>query len=196
IIKTQKPKEARLVVTNADGREVPAPQTYINSLASSFSFDPLKFCYASEKEQVNWLLDALGIQFSPVEIARSIEGSGIAEKLPLPPVPIDLRSFDHFAKNIYEERRAVNVRITENGETLENIRKTLPGGYDKNEPQPDISAQLKAKIDERTRFDLEESEMVASAQKQASGERERLQDELHQRVKELQDLIEQARIKF
>jgi hypothetical protein len=61
--------KTKLHVRNLDGSPVKQQQTFLDSLASGLSFDPLAFAHASEKDQRAQLLPLLDLPFDPDELA-------------------------------------------------------------------------------------------------------------------------------
>ena len=57
----------RLLVENADGSRFTSPQKMLDSLLGSLTFDPLAFCRASDREQVEKLSGLCGIDMAAVE---------------------------------------------------------------------------------------------------------------------------------
>ena len=60
----------RITVENADGARFPSPQTMLDALLGSLSFDPLAFARASDRAQVEQLAGLCGVDLATVERAH------------------------------------------------------------------------------------------------------------------------------
>ena len=60
----------RITVENAEGARFPSPQTMLDALLGSLSFDPLAFARASDREQVEQLAGLCGVDMAAVERAH------------------------------------------------------------------------------------------------------------------------------
>lgn len=59
-----------LRIKGADGKQVPTPQRFIDSLVGNLAFDPLAFATLKEKEQAETIRAALGLDFSKLDAER------------------------------------------------------------------------------------------------------------------------------
>ena len=60
----------KVVIISEDGDKANEPQTLLDSIMGSLSFDPLAFVSQSPKEQVNTLRDLVGIDFTEIDATR------------------------------------------------------------------------------------------------------------------------------
>lgn len=64
-------KGTKLTVKAADGAKYQQPQTILDGLVGALSFDPLEFTRKSAKEQVEDLLDLVGLDFTDADAERA-----------------------------------------------------------------------------------------------------------------------------
>lgn len=126
IRKTITPKSSTVEIKNADGLLVPKPQAFIEKLAVGFSYDPLRLITAAPKDRAKFLLEAMPIRFSAVDLAR------VAEEVKLPGEELSLDVVEAFRRQVYESRRVANVAERDLTSTIDSLRKSLPdeSGFD------------------------------------------------------------------
>jgi hypothetical protein len=152
IEKTITPKSATTVVKNAAGEVIPAPATYIATLAKGFAFDPLAFVAASHKERADYLSKVMPVAITRQQVVDSCDQKRVAPQVArlITGEQFDIASLNLLRKRIYDDRAAVNksIKIQEGG--IDALRKTLPGDW---KPEGDADAVLEAAqaaLDEKT----------------------------------------------
>jgi len=68
LTRTFTPSGSKLEILAKDGTKVSGPQDIINNLLSGHSFDPVRFINSKPKEQLNLLLQCIGLEFNPDEL--------------------------------------------------------------------------------------------------------------------------------
>jgi DNA repair exonuclease SbcCD ATPase subunit len=63
-------KGSYLTLLDADGKEVPKAQTFLNGLLGNYAFDPLEFTRLKPKQQVDALKSAAGLDFAELDAER------------------------------------------------------------------------------------------------------------------------------
>lgn len=63
-------KGSYLRIKGADGKQVPTPQKFVDSLVGNLAFDPLAFATLKEKDQAETIRAALGLDFSALDADR------------------------------------------------------------------------------------------------------------------------------
>lgn len=138
------PKNSTLDITTAQGLKVTKPAAWVAQLASGFQFDPIAFLEADTKKRTQFLLEAMPISFTPVEL-KTITGADFAR-------PIDLDAFAALRQGVYDKRRDANVVQRDIAATLNTLRENLPEGDDQDWPgivathrqkQADLRSELK-----------------------------------------------------
>lgn len=61
----------KLTLTDAEGRAVARPQTFLDGLVGNYAFDPLEFTKLKTKEQVEALKAAAGLDFTDIDAKRA-----------------------------------------------------------------------------------------------------------------------------
>lgn len=118
ITKTITEKRSTLEVARADGQPVPeGPQHYVDNLASGFGYDPLTFIDAKPKERLAYLQRALGISFTPDEVAAACEIK--------PPVAVDLDGLETVRKQVYKARTEVNTLAKQADAAVQRLSQSL-----------------------------------------------------------------------
>ena len=139
IEKTITPKSATTVVKNAAGEVIPAPATFIATLARGFAFDPLAFVRASHKERAEYLSKVMPVTIMRKQILAACEEKRLAPLVArqITGEQFDIASLNLLRKRIYDDRAAVNksIRIQEGG--IDALRKTLPPNW---KPEGDAAA--------------------------------------------------------
>lgn len=169
--RTQTFKGSYLRIETEDGLQVKSPQAYIEKMAKSFAFDPVKFDRASKKEQIEWLLKVMPIAFSADEITKAI---GTAAALVSPPAgALDIVTLDKFVKELTEKRAATGNRRDEKSSTVEQLRKSLAASDSGDTPR-DWKAELALLQANRDAIDEEERKEILSVAAEANAKRKEL----------------------
>jgi hypothetical protein len=146
IEKTITPKSATTVVKNAAGEVIPAPATYIATLAKGFAFDPLAFVAASHKERADYLSKVMPVAITRLQIVASCDQKRMAPLVArlITGEQFDIGSLNLLRKRIYDDRAAVNksIKIQEGG--IDALRKTLPGDW---KPEGDADTVAREALD-------------------------------------------------
>jgi DNA repair exonuclease SbcCD ATPase subunit len=120
------PKDATsLSVTSADGAKYSSPQTLLNDVIGSLSFDPLAFANQDSKEQIATLLSLVALPFDPAELDRQRKGiyderTEVGRELKategqlagLPEIPEGTPEEEVSAASILEEQQAHQAAVT------------------------------------------------------------------------------------
>jgi DNA repair exonuclease SbcCD ATPase subunit len=68
LVITEKHPKGKLTVTTEDGRDVPGgPRTFLDKLTENLLFDPFDFLRMTEKAQVKFLKDIIGVNFDALD---------------------------------------------------------------------------------------------------------------------------------
>jgi hypothetical protein len=124
IIKTITPKASGLVITDAEGNPVPAPQSFIRGLGESWAVDPgelLRINAESKtgaKALAERILETLGLTFSAAEVAGAV---GVAAK-----VPWNLDGLESLRGELHEQRRRANVAVRDAEGAVKRLQGSLP----------------------------------------------------------------------
>ena len=146
-------KRSTLDVATVDGLPVPdGPQHYVEQLASGFSFDPLAFCAAKPKERLAYLQRALGIDFTPDEVAVAC---GMK-----PPAPVDLDGLDLIRKTVFETRTKINTLAKQAVASVERLSSALAD--DRTKDWAAEVERIQRERDERQRSVTERKSGVAA----------------------------------
>ena len=111
-----------LLVTSADGTEVPKPKTYAKQMASGFSFDPISFCEAKPEERLKYLQRVLDLSFTPEEVASAC---GVT-----PPGSVTLDGLAVIREQVYKQRTKVNTLAEQADGTVGRLSSALTAGED------------------------------------------------------------------
>lgn len=143
-------KSSTLTVKTSDGVVVPAPATYVASLASGFAFDPLGFITAPKADRAKFLAAAMPIEITAEQILAAVELKPMAPKV-AEYMPEDVKTFTlpllmTLRKQAYESRAAVTKqRKTQEG-GIDALRKTLPGNWKPEGDPQEIVADANEKL--------------------------------------------------
>lgn len=115
-------RDSYLKITTADGMEVKKPKSFVESLASSFAFDPIAFMTATPKDRLKFLLEAMPVEFGIMEIAAVLPDDGSLREL-LPKTALDLAQFGAWLEQIRERRKIARSE----SETIAKTCRSLKG---------------------------------------------------------------------
>lgn len=115
-------RSGELIITDPTGEVVKAPQSYVEQLATGFSFDPLAILTAKPKDRAAFLLEAMPITFTREEIEK-------ATSRPMQ-TDLDLDGLDALRKSLYEERTKHNREERDAEGTVRTLRQSLGGDED------------------------------------------------------------------
>ena len=104
-------KESHTDVFSADGAKLRAPKTYIDSLCSPGSFNPMEFLKYDPKQRAKFLLETLPLNFTAEQINKAFDAPvGKLSFMPLPRITGDvpLQRFNELYEGKLEERRELN----------------------------------------------------------------------------------------
>lgn len=122
--KTITTKRSTLEIRDAEGTQIPAPQTFIESLGRSWAVDPGELCRIDAKSKtgmkllVERILGTLGISFTPQELAAEI---GVAA-----PRNWSIEELEVHRAEVYEIRAAANRRGRDAEGAVARLRAALP----------------------------------------------------------------------
>jgi AAA domain len=160
------PKASTLTVTDPEGREVKAPQTFVESLASGFGFDPIGFVEAEPKKRTAFLLDAMPISFTAAEIAQAVPMHQFTGDF-------ELGAVEQIREDLYAIRRAANVAHKQ----LEGTITTLRRGVGQDEYRIDWKAAVDSCEGERDALKARTLEEIYGVKNEAAAARQAAQAE-------------------
>lgn len=158
-------KDSYLKITTADGLEVKSPKKFVDSLASSFAFDPIAFMTAAPKERLKFLLEAMPVEFGIRELADALPADGSLKEL-LPKEPLDLAQFGAWLEQIRERRKVAR----QESETIQKTCKSLKGTLPKESATEDWDAVIIALEADRQRIHNAEQLQVDEISAEAKAE--------------------------
>lgn len=120
IKKTITQNRSNMDVTTADGMPVPREQSFVETLATSFAFDPLAFVTARPKERLAYLQKAMNLSFAPEEVAAVTASYGLS-----PARPVDLDGLEAIRRQIYDSRTRENTLDKQAAATAERLSGAL-----------------------------------------------------------------------
>lgn len=109
-----------LFVTNEIGTKVKAPQDVLNNLLGKLSFDPLQFMRLGAKEQVTYLKDIVGLDFSAIDSDREI---AYDKRTQAKRTLSDLES-QHEAINVHEDTPDEQINVSDLVDDLREAHET------------------------------------------------------------------------
>lgn len=163
IDKQQTAKGATLKVTDQNGEQVDKPQTFVDSLAASFSFDPLGFIRADKKKRADFAAQHANLTFTGKEIGAlkigKFDVAAVLRDLIGPNAKLDLDAFDKLRKTVYERRRTANGAVAELDKTVANLRRSLPAEVEQGVTGEDVliikrGELLKLEVADKADYDL------------------------------------------
>lgn len=128
-------------VKNKDGFTASKPQTYLDSLAGAFAFNPIDFVFQKPEDQKKTLLSILDIKLTPADAERLLGSVPIGINWQLHGLEIQKLLY----KVAYDTRTQKNAdkKAIENQLKVEAVK--LPEGFD---PAPYRNISLREKYDE------------------------------------------------
>jgi len=136
-------KSTNRAVNHPDYGKVGKVKTFLNSIHSSISLNPVEFLTASKKERVEIFLNAIpmkvtakDLSFVPVEIIKESGADLDAHALEV---------LERIRARAYEDRRVVNREFDGKAKTIAEMEKSVP-----KEVEDDWAAKLARLEDERT----------------------------------------------
>lgn len=179
------PGGQRVDVTNAEGFERKAPQTYLSSLLGAVQFNPMEFHRAKKSERVKMLLEAIARRVTFEEI---IEITG--EVVPgIPKEGPALLMYDLVRKYYYVLRAAKNKELVNRRELAEAARKKVPEGY---QPDPSLIDKERKIAIEAGRLSVRVVEL--KGEKQAAERAESTRGKLADRIRKNEGILESAKV--
>lgn len=138
IDKSVTPKSSTLTIKSPAGDVIPAPATFIATLAKGFAFDPLGFVTAPHKERADYLSKVMPVAITAAQIVAACDQKRLASAVAkfVPNEVFDMARLNGFRKRAFEDRSAVNKQIKTQEGGIDALRKTLPANW-KPEGDPD-----------------------------------------------------------
>lgn len=122
-------KTAKVKYTDANGINIPSPQSELNQLFDKIAINPVEFMHQKSKDRTETLLSALNIDIPVDEIKSKLNGS--AEKVKFHPQLNGLPLIDNVYEQIFTERTVINRMLKQSqshavelSETLKSMDKT------------------------------------------------------------------------
>ena len=174
---------SRVDVTNAEGFERKAPQTYLSTLLGTVQFNPMEFHRAKKADRTKMLLEAIAkkVTFDDiVEITGEII-PGIPKEGPA------LIMFDLVRRYYYALRAAKNKELVNRRELARTARAKVPEGYIINATAGREEAMTKAR--DGARNDVSRLEAEKKSAERAAETRTKLAD----RIRKNEGILGQAR---
>lgn len=116
---------------SANGELIPAPATYIATLAKGFAFDPLEFVHSNKKERAEYLSKVMPIEITAEQIVAACEKKWLrasVAKLMQRPVH-NIGTINDLRKRMYDDRAGLNRQIKTQDSGIDALRKTLPANW-------------------------------------------------------------------
>ncbi len=131
IDKSITPKNSTLTIKNPAGEVVPAPATFIATLAKGFAFDPLAFVTAPHKERADYLSKVMPVAISAVQVIAACDQKRLANAVAklVPTEVFDIAKLNGLRKRIFDDRAGVNKQIKVQEGGIDALRKTLPPNW-------------------------------------------------------------------
>lgn len=171
-----------LSVKDAEGKQVRAPQGYVNRLADALSFDPAAFLRAEDKRRAELFLEALPIELDESALLEAVGGVVEVPQSQLRGYPFDVLGAIH--KRVYDERTGINRAGKEKRATVEQLSQSLPekaGVANESAPLEERKAKLVDQWEAR----------VSSVEKERDASLEALREETQRRIDEIRIEAEQ-----
>lgn len=171
-----------LSVKDAEGKQVRAPQGYVNRLADALSFDPAAFLRADDKRRAELFLEALPLELDRPALLAAVHGLIDVPESSLRGHPFDVLGAIH--KRVYDERTGINRAGKEKRATVEQLSQSLPeeaGAADESAP---LEARKKELVDQ-----WETS--VRGVEQERDASLEALREETQRRIDEIRIEAEQ-----
>lgn len=171
-----------LSVKDAEGKQVRAPQGYVNRLADALSFDPAAFLRADDKRRAELFLEALPIELDESALLEAVGGVVEVPQSQLRGHPFDVLGAIH--KRVYDERTGINRAGKEKRATVEQLSQSLPekaGVANESAPLEEQKAKLVDQWEAR----------VSSVEKERDASLEALREETQRRIDEIRIEAEQ-----
>ena len=122
-------KTGKIKYTDANGINIPSPQSALNQLFDKISINPIEFMKQSGKDRLETLLTAINIDIPVEDIKAKLNGS--AAKVKFHPELNGLALIDNISAQIFEERTVTNRLLKQSqshavelSQTLESMDKT------------------------------------------------------------------------
>jgi hypothetical protein len=122
-------KGATLDVRTSDGLKVAKEQTYVSSIASGISFDPLRLVTADKKERTKFLLSVMPIEVSLKDIQAAVGAVPIPAGLP---AVTDLDGLKSVRDAVFEARSVTNRAERDAEGTVKALSASIPEGDGKD----------------------------------------------------------------
>ncbi len=209
-------KSSTLEIRTKDGAIVPKPQSFVETIAAGFAFDPLGLMTADPKKRAQFLLEAMPITFEPYEL----NGAGLEGATK----PVDLDGLAALRDGIYESRKVLNRAVRDAEGTVVTLQQGLPeqdgkdwnaelqqleadaaqaeveikeaetqAVKDTNEAETEALAQFDGQIDQlQAQIETIKSQ-IASIKEQRSSRRAELQNQHAQKLREIAKVADPAR---
>ena len=142
-------KTSTLDITTGDGLKVNKPASFVEKLAEGFSYDPIAFLQADKKKRIQFLLEALPIEFLPEEVEQ-ITGRKQSRRL-------RLSELNQLRQAIYDQRRDTNVEMKRLDSHITELCRSLP---EDDENEPDWPAKVESLRDHKTALQLRREALV------------------------------------
>lgn len=162
---------------NPDGTSKKKPQSIIDGLLNSLSFNPVLFLTAPRDKRVQWLLEVLPITADPKEI----EASAGVPVLPQDIRPNALDTIECVRKRMYDQRTGTNRLADEKKKTVSTLESSLPpSGADAAEALTAVREELIVMQEDYQRLSEELRVLLQSRL-------DEIREQTHQRIQTIKD---------
>jgi predicted ATP-dependent endonuclease of OLD family len=145
IKRTVTPRTTSLDISNEQGMKYPAPQKVLDGLIGTFSFNPVAFFEMKPAEQKQYLLEAVQMKLTPEELAPYLMPGEMLPELDYSKHALEVVAD---ARKIYYDRRtAANAEVSKKRKTLDELRGSIPQGFNPRDVSEEHIASLRAAIE-------------------------------------------------
>ena len=131
-----------LDISNSEGFKVPAPQTFLDGLIGTFSFNPIAFFELKSADRKKYLLSALKLTVTPEQMKEwtgfTMTGLDFTKHA--------LEVVEDAKKYFYDKRTGANAEVTKKKKALEDLNSSIPEGFQARDVSDEKIAELREQL--------------------------------------------------
>jgi exonuclease SbcC len=175
------PERSNLSVKSAEGHDMSAPQTLVNSLIDA---NPVDLLTADPKDRAEYLLESLPMAVPEEDLAAAVEP--VTYDVEIDASGHALQAIGRVYGDLYDERRQINRVVSEKRDTISQLEDSLPFETDREDIE-NISEQIYDAEERRDELEAKRSQALNNISEREQGQLSSLRNEMQRKIQEIKD---------
>ena len=176
------PERSNLSVKSAEGHDMSAPQTLVNSLIDA---NPVDLLTADPKDRAEYLLESLPMAVPEEDLAAAVEP--VTYDVEIDASGHALEAIGRVYDDLYDERRQINRVVSEKRETVSQLEESLPLETDSENISENISEQIDDAEERRDELEAKRSQALDNISEREQGQLSSLRNEMQRKIQEIKE---------